>query len=216
MMRAYDEGYVYDAMDLLGEAFDCAVERGGLDLQVFFDLFVSTGVADAFGSGNPRIVAGMSGGELVLEVSARSGLDVGLAALEVPPDSASVEYWCGWILAYYQWKTAQPFRNIARTLSMDELAALYSPLHEASEDKCVEVLLARTQRGPSSLKAIRQARGVSQAALAEMSGVSLRAIQQYEQRVKDINKARVDAVYRLAHVLGCRIEDVLEFPFENS
>ena len=40
--------------------------------------------------------------------------------------------------------------------------------------------------------------------------VSLRSIQMYEQRNKDINKASVDTVYRLAKVLGCAMEDLIE------
>lgn len=49
-------------------------------------------------------------------------------------------------------------------------------------------------------------------ALAEKSGVSLRAIQQYEQRCKDINHGQGASLYRLAQTLGCRIEDLLEYP----
>ncbi len=43
-----------------------------------------------------------------------------------------------------------------------------------------------------------------------MSGVSLRSIQMYEQRQKDINKAQSDSIYRLAKSLGCTMEDLLE------
>lgn len=41
----------------------------------------------------------------------------------------------------------------------------------------------------TNLKRIRTAKGYSQKQLAELSGVSLRSIQMYEQRRKDINKA---------------------------
>ena len=34
----------------------------------------------------------------------------------------------------------------------------------------------------------------------------------YEQRVNDINKVRVRALFRLARVLGCSIDDLLECP----
>jgi hypothetical protein len=34
----------------------------------------------------------------------------------------------------------------------------------------------------------------------------------YEQRNKDINKASVEALYRISKVLGCSIEDLLENP----
>ena len=42
------------------------------------------------------------------------------------------------------------------------------------------------------------------------SGVSLRSIQMYEQRNKNINKASVETIYRLAKALGCEIEDLIE------
>ena len=43
-----------------------------------------------------------------------------------------------------------------------------------------------------------------------MSGVGIRSIQLYEQRKKDINKAEVGSVLRLARALGCEIEDIME------
>ncbi len=62
----------------------------------------------------------------------------------------------------------------------------------------------------TNLKRIRTAHGCTQKDLAEMSGVSLRSIQMYEQRNKDINKAQSDSLYRLAKALGCAMEDLLE------
>lgn len=62
----------------------------------------------------------------------------------------------------------------------------------------------------TNLKRIRTTKGYSQKQLAELSGVSLRAIQTYEQRQKDINKAQSDSLHRLAKVLDCKMEDLLE------
>ena len=62
----------------------------------------------------------------------------------------------------------------------------------------------------TNLKYIRLAYGCSQAELSEMSGVSLRSIQMYEQRNKDINKAGAGTVRSLAKALGCTMEDLLE------
>ena len=42
-MRAYSEDYLFDAMEVLGEAFDCAANRAGLRLGQFFEMFVATG-----------------------------------------------------------------------------------------------------------------------------------------------------------------------------
>ena len=60
------------------------------------------------------------------------------------------------------------------------------------------------------LKSIRTEKGYSQKQLAELSGVSLRSIQMYEQRNKDINKAQSESLYCLAKVLGCTMEGLLE------
>lgn len=62
----------------------------------------------------------------------------------------------------------------------------------------------------SNLKRIRSAAGISQSELADRSGVNIRMIQHYEQGVKDINAAAAITVYRLALVLYCRVEDLLE------
>ena len=62
------------------------------------------------------------------------------------------------------------------------------------------------------LKYIRENRGISQAELSELSGVKLRSIQMYEQRVNSIDKAQAGTVYKLSRVLGCTVEDLLESP----
>lgn len=62
----------------------------------------------------------------------------------------------------------------------------------------------------SNLKQIRFKRGLIQTELAELSGVNLRVIQYYEQGYKDINKAQAITLYKIAQVLQCSIEDLLE------
>ena len=62
----------------------------------------------------------------------------------------------------------------------------------------------------TKLKRIRTAKGYSQKQLSELSSVSLRSIQMYEQRRKDINKAQSDSLYRMAKILSCTMEDLLE------
>ena len=60
------------------------------------------------------------------------------------------------------------------------------------------------------LKKLRESQGLSPAELAKLSGVSLRSIQMYEQRVNDIDKAQAQTVYKLSRVIGCEMEDLLE------
>ena len=60
------------------------------------------------------------------------------------------------------------------------------------------------------LKEIREKRGMTQAELADKSGVSVRTIQAYERGGRDINTAAASTVYKLATVLRCAVEDLLE------
>lgn len=62
----------------------------------------------------------------------------------------------------------------------------------------------------SKLKEIREAKGISQVKLSELSEVNIRMIQHYEQGYKDINKANVWTVYRLATALECDVKDIIE------
>ena len=63
----------------------------------------------------------------------------------------------------------------------------------------------------SNLKETRIVKGISQSKLAELSGVSVRMIQHYEQGVKNINKAEAMTVYKLAEALNCNVWELLEF-----
>jgi len=89
---------------------------------------------------------------------------------------------------------------------------MYYTLHEADITKFVDIVDSRMKEYfvETNLKRIRTVYGVTQAELAERSGVSLRSIQMYEQRNKNINKASVETIYRLAKVLGCTMEDLIE------
>lgn len=62
----------------------------------------------------------------------------------------------------------------------------------------------------SNLKRIREERNISQAKLAEETGISLRSIQAYEQNRRDINKVQAGTLLTLANALDCKIEDLLE------
>ena len=50
------------------------------------------------------------------------------------------EYWCGWILAYYQWYSGETFFEICKRISYQNLMNLYGVLHEADVSKAVSVL----------------------------------------------------------------------------
>lgn len=59
------------------------------------------------------------------------------------------------------------------------------------------------------LKNMRESKGLSQAQLAKKAGISLQRLQHYEQGFRDINKAEVMVVLRIADTLGCDIREIL-------
>ena len=62
----------------------------------------------------------------------------------------------------------------------------------------------------TNLKTVRESKGLSQSQLARASGVSVRQIQHYEQGFRDINKASVETVWKLAEALHCEMTDIME------
>ncbi len=70
----------------------------------------------------------------------------------------------------------------------------------------------REQKGleDTKLLKLRLSKGLSQRELAELSGVSERAIKCYEQQTRPIENAKLHTLYKLCIALGCKIEDILE------
>lgn len=62
----------------------------------------------------------------------------------------------------------------------------------------------------SRLKELRKEKKLSQKELAEKAGVSLKALQAYEQNFRPIGGASALDVYQIAKALDTTIEDILE------
>lgn len=67
-IRAYYDGYLDDAQDILGQMMDYAINNCKMDGDVYFRMFLASGIAEQFERGNPKYIAGMTGGEIVKEV----------------------------------------------------------------------------------------------------------------------------------------------------
>lgn len=211
MIKGYDYNLLETAMKNLGEAFDYAKNSCNVEMDKFIEMFISTEYAKMFEDGNPKVTIGISGSELALNIFEKCGYSQKIQPTQNKFDY-SQEYWCGWILAYYQWKTGLSFKYIHSLISMQEILNLYPTLHEANEDKFVDVLNSKIKNKVKTtrLQQLRKKCGLSQKELAEKSGVNLRTLQQYELKTKDINKASASSVYALAQILNCEVEDLLE------
>ena len=211
MTHAYQEIYLSKAQAVLGDAFDYAVNTCNMSGSDFTKLFTASSVSKRMENGEPAYLAGKGGIEIVLEVI----FETMGKQLQVEPQDhmgRSREYWIGWAAAYYQWHSGRKYSDIFKVISFEDMQKMYYTLHEADITKFVETAdkLMKEYFADTNLKRIRTAYGCTQAELSKRSGVSLRSIQMYEQRNKDINKASVETVYSLAKVLGCTVEDLIE------
>lgn len=195
---------------ILGDMLDFAVNTYDMDIDKFFEMFLVSTVSRQFEIGNPTYVAGKTGCELVKEVIRDSGL-----VMEEYPDEMyldkSPEYWSGWALAYYQWYRGRTFSRIYRAVSMTEIEICMKYTTRWIWHISWSGWMNYNQHYPeTNLKRIRDLAGLSQRELAELSGVSVRQIQLFEQRQRDINQTRAIDVLRLSRALGCKNEDLLE------
>ena len=210
-IRAYQETYLSKAQAALGDALDYAINTCHIPGSDFLKLFTACSVSRRMENGEPAYLAGKSGIEIASDVLLES---TGKQAESEPQEhfGRSREYWIGWALCYYQWFSGRSYSDIFKVLTYEDLANMYYTLHEADITKFADIVdeKVRTHFKDTNLKRIRCSYGCTQAELAKRSDVSLRSIQMYEQRNKDINKASADALYRISRVLGCSMESLLE------
>ena len=211
MTHAYQEIYLSNAQSMLGDAFDYGINACHIPGSSFVKLFAASTISKRLENGEPSYLSGKSGIEVAREILAETTGKVPDAAPQEHFDR-SREYWIGWAVAYYQWFSGRSYSDIFQVVTFEELQRMYDPLHEADITKFADILDARMREffTDTNLKRIRTAYGCTQAELAKRSGVSLRSIQMYEQRNKDINKASAETLLRLSKVLGCTMEDLME------
>ncbi len=210
-VRLYSESQVNRLMDKIGDTFDYAINDCNIAGAEFVKMFSASTICKKIENGDASYISGKSG----IEIAVESVNEITSKELNVIPRERyehTAEYWCGWVICYYQWWSSRKYADIFRAVAFDEILSMYPTLHEASKERFAEVMDEKMRKvyQETNLKRIRTAYGCSQRELAEMSGVGLRSIQMYEQRNKDINKAQASSLYCLAKVLGCAMEDLIE------
>lgn len=89
---------------------------------------------------------------------------------------------------------------------------MYDTLHEADITKFVANVdyIIDSYYAQTALTRMRSGMGISQLELANRSGVNVRVIQSYEQKLRDINKAQLSTVANLAKALDCNPLDLMD------
>jgi len=209
-MHAYSENYLNNAITNFADMMDYDVNDCSINADSYIQMFIASGIAKQFEHGNPKYIVGKSGPELAKDpVFKIKGKVIDIEPLFC--EDKSRQYWAGWALGYYQWYTAKAFLDILKVLPFSDIIKMYPTFHEADITKFFDTVdrIIERENTITNLKRIRTAAGISQKALAEQSGVTLRSIQMYEQKNKDINKASAMTIAQLSRVLGCNMEDLL-------
>ena len=210
MMHLYDELYLPCCQRVMGDMYDYAVNTLSYDISAYHSMFLVSGMAVQFESGNPTYIAGKNGCEIAREVITHC-TDRVIDKEDIMYTDKSREYWTGWSLSYYQWESCRTYREINRAVPIADICDMYTPLHEADISLFVRIMEEKMNSSDeeSMLKRLRTYCGLSQSMLSKKSGVALRQIQLFEQGQRDITKTGGTTLFRLARALNCRMEDLV-------
>lgn len=211
MTCAYDELYLSKARRSMGVMLDFAVNVYGIILSDFYQLFLNSAISTKMERGNSAVVAGKSGIELAYDIIDPKQQTLRKEATSIT-SGKSKEYWTGWALAYFQWKSALSYSQIQQYISIDEIKKMYTPYHEMDILQFVDKMgnTYNERKRETNLKLMRTAIHMSQKDLAQATGIPLRMIQQYEQRQKNINRASFDYIISLSNALHCDVKALME------
>lgn len=209
---AYPDFYLPDAKRHLGACTDYLVRSCGWGINAVSHAYAGSRMLEAFGRGAPDAIAGQSGIELAQRIITESGDWQPPQSVPLSSVSRSPEYWTGWVLAHLQWHLARSFSWILRQIPLETICAKYAVYHEMDFSRFLEDVTCemRHMQHEPNLRRLRRAAGFSQSQLAKASGVHLRSIQLYEQRVQNINHASAESLRALAKCLCCSIDDIME------
>lgn len=211
MIYAYDKNYLTAAQKCLARMLDYMVNDLQYPLETVWNWFLMSQISHRFELGDSTILAGTSGVELARRVLEQAGEPEPVRKASYAYDR-SPEYWTGWAIAYYQWDTGLCFSEIEQAVPISKVRMLYTPYHEMDVRQFADKMneLYRAAKPETNLKSLRTLVKMSQSELARQAEIPVRTIQQYEQRQKDINKAQGETLLRLARVLHCSIDDLME------
>lgn len=94
MIQAYNKRYLNNAIKLLSNAFDYAINDCKLDADIFAQYFMYSKLISQFEVGNPYVISGMSSVELINKIFK----DTHLIKKEIQfvfKENKTPEYWAG-------------------------------------------------------------------------------------------------------------------------
>lgn len=131
MSPSYDKVYLEDTQLELGVFFyvGCTARHDIPDLEDFAQLFAKSKIAKGIEDGVPRYLGGASGIEWYGEFIASLGIEYTYEEMRAQRYYPNDAYWCGSVLAYYQWSRNTSFSSILKPGILTKLFHAYEPLH---------------------------------------------------------------------------------------
>ena len=208
MTHAYDEIYIEGAMIRIGDMLEYASLDLDYDPDCFWGMFIRTGIARRFEIGDVSVTAGKSGPELACMVLSKADY------IQNFPKSKWREYrsdlyWCGWVLAYYQWNRDVSFSRIWDRISIRTLQKMYPTLHEADITKALcamDELMKPKEK--CSVQSLRMLRGLTQHELAYKAHMTVSQLQRIEYGERKTENLSLKTAIALAKALGVGVEEL--------
>lgn len=215
-VTAYPQNRLAAMQELLSEILDAAVYELHLDATEFYDTFAVSDLAHRIEKGDLRLLDELKtihgGSYKALAGTIMPGRDRQVGQVPIRYSGGSPEHWAGSMLAYFQWQSCITFAEINKYLSIEYVKGMYDEYKARTPQDFAATIsyLFKGAKRDTNLASIRRGAGMSQKQLAEAADIPVRTIQQYEQRQKNINKAQAEYIFRMARVLGCKMDDLLE------
>lgn len=210
-MKSYNKSYLHTAKKNLAHCFDYAINDQKIDGEYFYSMFANSKYTVFFEEGNPSVLVGISGTELAMKIL-NEKMQIEDFNKQVYKSGRTKEYWIGYSLCEYQWRSSRSFKKIKERVSYKDLVSMYKTYHEMDIERFVEALDEMTREEAESsgkLKKVRNAALMSQSDLAVASGVNIRSIRAYEQNTNNIERAEYHTLKMISSALRCDISDIV-------
>jgi len=195
---------------LFAEAIDYAVNACHYNIDIIIRL-LCLHYGHKFDTRDEEFVNNYDGEKLIRELVDSFFWKYPYPDYKINPESK--EYKLGIYLGELAAFSKIPFRDLLlRIRPTDTLTFLKEHNYEINPDEFEKWVTKIYKKDDyvTRLKLIRDHNKLSQAQLAEKSGVNIRNIQMYEQRLNNINAASGVILQKLAHTLKVRVDDLLE------
>ena len=140
MKYTFDQMYLSDAQKNLGSLFQFVLCNLKVSPEDFQKDFENSLVAHQIEIANPNYLCGKSGIELAISIYGNEKVEPFIKEAQQEFYHPEAEYWSGWVLSFYQWKTNISFKEIFSFFSLRRLLDSYHLLHEADISKVVGIM----------------------------------------------------------------------------